>query len=438
MGPQTANSPSHVQGGLNLLWILPGLLLRSLGCLYKHRGPRCAALLSYFSFLGIVPLVIALVLTFQWFPSYQEIGQQILDAAYRGLNITEITLQPVDDTQVPELLTDHINARVQDGFSHFNQRVVFTLSLVLALLAAWGGLLCLQRAMNRLWHTSDSRDMILRLVNFWVLLTLSPVLLALGVYLMTHYRPTGLLGSAGFIEPYILLFATVVLGLFILYYVLPKADVQAGCSLVGALVATILLGILAGLGHKYVFTTIPTHWVNGLLGLLPLTVIGTFLLWWVVLYGAQISAALQTHYDRIQASQDAGTTRQFMASDVTVISILREILRQFELDGQPVPSVRVLGRLSIPERIGESILNHLVNDGILIRATEPTKGYVPAPRIKNMQLSEVAALVAKVSYGQPGPVPTALDHLAEQQQNNTSQTKLGDVLEEPTEQQPEQ
>lgn len=440
MAPQQNVARARLRAGAALILALPGLMLRSLGRLFKNRGDARAAVLAYYTLLGLVPIVLALLLTFQWFPSYHDIGQQMLDGIYEHLQLTDLRVRVVDvNSPSEELLTDTFNRGVRAGFVGFNRKLVMIVALVLSLLAAWGILCTTERGLNHIWHVTGPRDLILRLVNYWVLLTLGPLLLALDLYLLTHYQASGLLGSHAACEPYILLFASTVLGLFVLYYVLPKAQVQTGSSLGAALIATCLLGLLAYSGRYYMHVIIPHQHVHGLMGLIPFTVLLVFVAWLIVLYGAQLTYALQHLADR-PAVYTRGGHKPFMANDLTVINLLREVIRLYEHDPQPVPSTQLLGRLAIPECVGERVLNYLVDAGYLIHASEPTNGFIPAKDAKDIRLTDLSAIVAQASFGQQGPLHSSLDHVLDEKQLTESKAKLGDLLDAspPSESEPEE
>ncbi len=426
----TAGTAAGFPRGISLLWVLPGLLIRSWGWLLKNRGLQRSAVLSYYTLLSIVPLGLALILVLQFFPAYQDMGQRALDFSFDHLQLQEIEiLDPAADPPTSVLLVDYTGQLLSRAFARFDRRLVLIASLVLSLLATLGLLCATERSFGLIWHETGRRDLILRLVNYWVLLTLAPLVLVLGVYLVTCYQPTALLRAHAVWEPVILLVAAVILGFFVLYYIMPKADVRVGSSFLSAMVVTGLLGLLAWGGQCFFACCIPAYHVYGLLGLFPLAILGLLLTWLVILYGAQLTYALQHLTERPAAVMGKGKKAAFMANDVTVINILREIALCFEHYPVPVPSVQILGRLSIPECIGEKMLGALVEAGYLIHASEPIQGYLPAKDLKDIHLRDIATMVAGVSFGQKGPAHTSLDHLLDEKKAvQARQARLADVL----------
>jgi membrane protein len=429
----TAGAPARSPQGFALLWLLPGLLIRSWGWLLKNRGLQRSAVLSTYTLLGVVPLVLACFLVVQSVPAYHDIGREAVAFSFEHLQLHELEiLVAAGDPPATVRLVDYVNKHLDRAFARFDRRMGFSVSLAVLLLASLGILRNTERGFGQIWHETGRRDIILRLINYWVLLTLAPLLVVLGVYLLTAYQPLGLFGALAAWEPFIMLFAAIVLGFFVLYYILPKADVRVGSSFLSALIVTVLLGLLAWGGQYYLSRCIPAHHVYGLLGLFPLSILALLLAWLVILYGAQCTYAIQHLAERPTAVMGKEKHAKFMANDVTVINILREITLCFDHYPVPVPGVQILGRLAIPECIGEKILGALVDAGYLIHASEPIQGYLPAKDLKTLHLSDIAAMVAGVSFGQKGPAHTSLDHLLDEKKAaQAQQAKLADVLAEP-------
>jgi len=433
VSPNTAGTAAGSPRGIALLWVLPGLLIRSWGWLFKNRGLQRSAILSYYTLLAVVPLILACILLVQSIPAYRDIGRQAVAFSFEHLQLHEVDiLVTASDPPGTVRLVDYVNKGLDRAFARFDRRMGLSLSLALTLMASLGILRSTERGFGQIWHETDRRDLILRLVNYWVLLTLAPLLVVLGAYLLTAYQPLGLFGALAVWEPFILLFAAIILGFFVLYYILPKADVRMGSSFISALIVTGLLGLLAWAGQCYVSRCIPRHHVYGLLGLFPLAILSLLLAWLIILYGAQCTYAIQHLADRSSAIMGKGKRGKFMTNDVTVINILREITHCYEHYPVPVPSVQILGRLSIPECIGEKTLSAMVEAGYLIHASEPIQGYLPARDPRNIHLDDITDMVAKVSYGQKGPAHTSIDHLVDEKQAaQAQQAQLADVMEEP-------
>ena len=82
--------------------------------LKKNRAGQQAAALSYHTIFGVIPLAIVMLLIFQSFPAYSDIGEKVKDLVYDGLNLTtiEITAAGSEGGEQAEMLTEYLDGIV--------------------------------------------------------------------------------------------------------------------------------------------------------------------------------------------------------------------------------------------------------------------------------------------------------------------------------------
>ncbi|MFC1766389.1 YhjD/YihY/BrkB family envelope integrity protein [Planctomycetota bacterium] len=431
---QTNTSRSRIRQVASFFWSQPRFFVRSLEVLLRNRGAKNTAILSYYSLFALMPTLVALILTLQWIPAYQNLEQQALDGIYSTLGLTDIRIEvdpnsPGSNAQ----LTAVISQEIQSDLARVDREVLTGIAVGLSLMMALVILASLEHAFNHLWRATGRRGCIRRCIEYWVLFSLGPVLLALDIYLLTSYVATGLLGSLSPWEPYILMLLATLLGLFVLYYVLPKATVQVGPTFWGALIVTGLLSLLTWGCYAYITYVLPAHRVLGLVGLLPLSFLGVYLAWFFVLFGTQLIFTIQHLPEPVVLVIPSDNPKRFMVNDRTIVNVLREVLRHFSRSNQPVPGETILGRLDIPQFYGDKLLALLVDTGYLIRASDPCDGFVPAKRAADIKLADIATLVDQVSFGQKGLDGTPLDVIADEQDCTPIEGTLEDPSEKPKE-----
>jgi membrane protein len=139
------------------------------------------------------------------------------------------------------------------------------------------------------------------------------------------------------------------------------------------------------------------------LGLVPLSILWIFISWLIVLFGLQLTFTTQhlKSLDAAEITTARRTERCFIASDLTVINIVREIAAAFEQNRAPVAAEIICSKLNMPAEFGEKILNHLVAQGLLAKTSDPIVGFLPVTDPENVKLSQIAKAVADASFGQP-------------------------------------
>jgi membrane protein len=403
--------------------------------LIKNRAGQQAAALSYHTIFGIVPLAIVALLIFQSFPAYKGVGDKVKALVYEQLHLSTIEYPDPANPEGSIKLTEHIDEIVGRVFTGLSEGTIALLSAVIIIWAALALLSTIERSFNNIWHVAQGRSFLHRVINYWALLTLGPLLLGAGIYITTRYATVGRLQKTvlAHIGPAVLSYIVATVAFFLLYFILPNTKVRAKAAILGAAVAVLVWSFAKWGFGIYVTKLIPYSQVYGVLGLIPLGVFWIFITWFIVLFGLQLTFTTQ-HLKSLDAAEiaSAGKTEQyFIANDLTAINIVREIAAAFEQNKAPVEAEVICSKLNIPAEFGEKVLNHLVNCRIIARTSEPKVGFIPAKDPANIRLSDIAEAVAAVGFAQlPTEQPESLEQIAQSQRNALAQYNLKQILED--------
>jgi YihY family inner membrane protein len=403
--------------------------------LKKNRAGQQAAALSYHTIFGVVPLAIVMLLIFQSFPAYSDIGEKVQNLIYEGFNLTaiKVTTTASEQSEKTEMLTEYLDRKVGQFFAAANKESITLISVPIVIWAALALLSTVERAFNNIWHVGRGRNFLQRMINYWALLTLGPLLLGVGVYISTQYAAVEHIHKTVLsnIAPALLSYLISTAAFFFLYFVLPNTKVQARAAIWGAAVAALVWSIAKWGFAQYVTEFIPYSKIYGVVGLVPLGVLWIYITWLIVLFGLQLTFTTQ-HLKSLDAAEIAAakkTEEYFIANDFTAINIMREIAVSFETSNAPVSSEVICTKLDIPAEFGDKILDHLVKAGLLIKTSEPKVGFVPAKGTANIKLSDIAAAVAEVGFAQSTTdQPATLTQIAQSQKSALEQYSLKQIL----------
>jgi membrane protein len=403
--------------------------------LKKNRSGQQAAALSYRTIFGIVPLAIVMLLIFQSFPAYSDIGEKVKSMVYDVLNLTtiEYTTAMPDGGEKTEMLTEYFDSIVGSFFTGVNKGSITLISGLIVIWAALALLSTIERAFNNIWHVGRGRGFLHRIINYWALLTLGPLLLGVGIYIATQSSALGEIQKKVLsnIAPVVLSYIISTVAFFLLYFVLPNTKVQAKAAIWGAAVAALVWALAKWGFGVYVTRLIPYSKVYGVLGLIPLSVFWIYISWLIVLFGLQLTFTTQ-HLKSLDAAEIAGvkkTEEYFIANDLTAINIVREIAAAFEANNAPVEAEVVCSKLNIPAEFGDKILNHLVDSELIVKTSEPKVGFLPAKDPENIRLSDISEAVAAVGFAQsPTDQPASLQQITRSQRGALAQHNLKQLL----------
>ncbi|MHC4644590.1 MAG: YhjD/YihY/BrkB family envelope integrity protein [Planctomycetota bacterium] len=436
-----------------------------------NRAGQQAAALSYQTIFGIVPLAIVMLLIFQALPAYSDLAENMKSFAYNWAGFSTLTGNGAEGEQRLEAIaaiTERIDTLVTGFFAGTHKGSITVFSVLLVIWAAFGLLSTIEKAFNNIWHIGTGRSFLHRIINYWAVMTLGPLLVAAGIYAVSRYwdigptgrtvtsdaavagpadsnstatnivvteadqSPEGMWSSImGDVAPLFFSYAVATVMFFLLYFILPNTKVRAGAAIWGAAVAA-----LVWIGAKNVYGLCVTEFklystVYGALALVPITVMWIYLTWLFVLFGLQLTFTTQ-HLKSLDAAEIVAakkTEDYFIANDLTAINIVREIAAAFEQNKAPVEGAIICSKVNIPGEFGDKILNHLVSRGIIVKTSEPKVGFAPARDPANIMLSDISAAVAEAGFAQSSPdQPAALDQIARSRRDLLGRYNLKQIL----------
>ncbi len=402
-----------------------------------NRSGQQAAALSYHTIFGMVPLAIVMLLIFQSFPAYSDIGEEMKDFIYRQANFSAFKSPTPDDVGSEETiaLTEHLDAIVARFFAETNAGQIGLFSILIVIWAALSLLATIEKSFNNIWHVATGRNFLHRIISYWALLTLGPLLLGTGIYVITRYSKIPNIQETvlSYVAPVILSYFVATVAFFLLYFVMPNTKVNFKAAIWGAAVAA-LVWMAAKSIFGYCITELELYrTVYGAMALIPMTVVWIYITWLTVLFGLQLTYTTQ-HLKSLDAAEIAAakkTEEHFIANDLTIINIVREIAAAFQDNQAPVPPEAICSKLDIPAEFGQKILDRLVNSKLIVRTSEPEEGYLPARDPANIKLSDITEAVTSATFAQSGTDQAdSLQQIAQSQQNALAQYNLKQVLSE--------
>ncbi len=399
--------------------------------LRQNRSGTQAAALSYHTLFGLVPLAIVMMMVFQLFPAYQDVGPKVREFLNEQAHLSDIeyTIESESGEETETVkLTDQIDRITESFIARLDTGKITLFSIIIVVVAALGLLTTVERSFNNIWHVSRGRNFLQRIINYWALLTLGPLLLGLGMH---YFMVSSFQIGAVRYPPRLLEYLISVVALFFLYFVMPNTKVSARSAIWGAAVAALIWTLAKFTFGIYVKKFIPHQAVYGVMGLVPLGVFWIWITWLIVLFGLQLTYTTQ-HLKTLDAAEIAAMNKDqdcFVVNDFTIIRILAYILDEFGKKSGPVSVDTVCTKFNLPNGFAEKLLEHFAGAGLLFRTDEPVSGFVPATDGAQITLAEIADTACAVSFsGGNESIPAGLRDIIAAQRKRLSRHTLKDVL----------
>ena len=237
--------------------------------------------LAYVSLLALVPLIAVVFALFSAFPMFSEVRGQIRHFIFANF--------------IPA--TGDVIQRYIEQFVANSSRMTAVGAcglIVTSLLLMYS----IDSALNTIWRSPRARPKIYSFAVYWMILTLGPLLagasLAISSYLLSLRWASDLnsvIDDVLRIFPLILSWAA----FWLLYSIVPTAQVRNRDALIGSLVAALLFEAGKKAFALYI-TAFPSYQlIYGVIAVVPLLFVWVYWTWCIVLLGAEITVTLEEY-----------------------------------------------------------------------------------------------------------------------------------------------
>lgn len=304
-------------------------------------------------------------------------------------------------------------------------------------IAAWAMFSDLEGAFNHIYRAPQARDARRRVILIWFTLTAGGILLYAAF--AASGRVTSWIGELGgpwnstVFKSLVGLLTNLVLntGLIVSgYLVLPNARVKLRPALIGGIVAGIMWEFLKYPFRLYVDTSAQRLLqLYGVVAFLPLFMLWVYFSWLSVLFGLQVSYALQ-HFGTWIAAMDRDETGPRVLDPAAILSVALAVARRFD-SGKPVGLPEVEAATRLDANASNMLMEELISGGVVHRVAGRDGGeaYALARPAGAVTASSVIALADRTtetgSEKLAGPV---IDELREARRQCLAGRTLEDLL----------
>jgi len=269
-----------------------------------------ASSLTFTTLISLVPLVTVMLALFSAFPMFASFQQSLQQYFLQAL--------------VPA----NIARPVLDALTQFasNASRLGTVGLVLLVLAALALMLTIDHTLNGIWRVRTSRPIAQRVLVYWAVATLGPLLLGISLSLTSYAvsasrgwvgtPPGGVSLLLGPIE-----FAVLAAGLAGLFHYVPNTHVRWRHAVAGGVFSAVGFE-LAKKALAWYLSTVGTYTMlyGALFSAVPILLIWIYLAWVIVLLGAVVAAYAPSLRLRVKRWPDGPGARLQLA-----LAVLREL-----------------------------------------------------------------------------------------------------------------
>ena len=333
------------------------------------RGLQIASSLTFTTLLSLVPLITIAFTVISAFPVFGEMSGALRNFALQNL--------------LPH--SAEIIARYAQQFTSNAARLTAVgigfLSLTAILL-----LVTIERAFNDIWRVRRPRPLMQRVVIYWTLLTIGPVLIGASLMLTSwlvaqSVEIVAVIPGAGRVLLMLVPFLLTSVALSLLYLTLPNRRLNSVDAVVGGFIAGLIFEVMKR-GFTFYITSFPTYkLVYGAFATVPVFLLWVYVSWLVVVLGAVVVAVLP------EWRQGAGRAEPAPGTDFLDALQILKLLWQAHREGRVLKLADLFGAVKVRLDRIEAILETLLAAGWIARAAP--RGWVLSRDADTIQVYEV-------------------------------------------------
>ncbi len=328
-----------------------------------HRAiPPMAAALAYRTVFSIIPIFIIGLVVLQRFINKQSVVDDLFGRIMSWLGVSQISVNADEAMKIDSVLRQLAGSL--DKLSFTGIGIISGLTLIYAAISL---LIELENSFNRLYNAPRGRSFVRRVMQYWLLISLGPVLLA-GSFFVAE-KVTGatgaieggwLLQTAGFLSSV----AISTLALWLLYMTIPNARVRALPALQGAVAGAVALEA-AKYGFHVYLERAALKSLYGSMALIPLFLLWVYMTWVVVLTGLRVSYLIQNGRRVTLLHLASGTRGSAFIDPSYALSVACDVAAAFAA-GRSSGVEGVGERIGMTDQAVRQMLERLTQDGVLV------------------------------------------------------------------------
>jgi membrane protein len=327
----------------------------------EERLPQVAGALTFTSILALVPMVTIAFALFTAFPLFGTFRAAL--EAYFIQNLMPANMANIILGYINQFAAKSARLSAVGGVA-----LIFTSGMTMA---------TIDHTFNRIWRVQTSRPLLQRILVYWAIITLGPLLIGVSISATSYvgHTTTGVLGAAPMLGSWFYTLASIVLttsAFTLLYIAVPNQVVDWHDAIWGGLLAGVAFEIAKRLFTAYVIK-FPTYtMIYGAVAALPIFLLWVYMLWMITLVGALLTAVLPVmRYERwAHKPTPCGTF-------VDALEILRVLYLARARKSLTVDVDQVRRQTHIGYEESQSLMERMENAGWLglVKATEAPKRF---------------------------------------------------------------
>lgn len=353
----------------------------------KDECQKTASVLTYYTMLNVVPVFAVVFGIAKGFGLEKLVNQQILQIAEKGNWQPDLTNQIL---KFAHSLLEKVNGGLIAGIG-----VILLLWTVISIVGK------IEESFNRIWEIRKSRTLARKFTDYFSMMFLAPVLLAISSsatvlvasQMEAFSKKMAFLGMVGPLILFLLNFLPYVsiwILLTMIYLIMPNDRIPLRSGILGGVAAGTTYQVIQWIYIKFQIGVASYNAIYGSFAAIPLFLVWVQMSWMILLLGAEIAHA-SDHYETFGFDPDfsriSHSSKKFLA-----VRIVHLLIKNFSLGERPLSAKQIASALEIPVRLVQQLLDDLARTGLVIETAARKNNEItfqPGRTIENITLKHV-------------------------------------------------
>jgi uncharacterized BrkB/YihY/UPF0761 family membrane protein/DNA-binding IscR family transcriptional regulator len=185
----------------------------------------------------------------------------------------------------------------------------------------------------------------------------------------------------------ILPFVVLSLAFALLYQLMPNTQVHPKAALVGGIVGGTLWLLNNRISFVYASKALGYSQIYGGLSIIPLFLVGMYLSWLILLFGAQVAYAFQNRQSYLQEKQAEGVNQR--SREFVALRMMTLLAQHFQRGERPPGVNQIATTLCVPSRLVGRLVQPLLQAKLIVEVVDPETAYAPARPLDQITAHDV-------------------------------------------------
>lgn len=283
------------------------------------------------------------------------------------------------------------------------------LGVVFLIVAATSLFSTVEKTLNGIWQVSQRRPLWIKFTAFCTLIWLGPTMIAVSILFrekLGQQAAATFIGTPGLetlfrltaaLANYVLPLLTVWLVLLAIYKFIPHTRVHFGPAAWGAFVGALLVQIARPGFGLYVNNAIRYEKIYGSLGAIPIFLLWLWLLWVLVLFGAEVAFTVQ-NIGLLRFRERLHRLSGLFIDRYLAVRIMMYVAREFWRNGRPMTVDKLADILQMPPEEAADAADRLVKLDLLTPVGEEQDQFHPAHDLSRLTLMDVLSITDRFRW----------------------------------------